>query len=75
MNAIDFRRVRMELQMTQEEFAGLLGLSGKKAVSHIETGIRNPSKLTKTFLTVLDNLPKRKAEELVELMLKHGKEI
>lgn len=62
----------MKLEMNQEQFAELLGLSGFKAVSNIETGVRNPSRLTAIILGVLDSLPKRKAEEFVELMQKQG---
>lgn len=72
MKADEFKRIRMKLEMNQEQFAELLGLSGFKAVSNIETGVRNPSRLTAIILGVLDSLPKRKAEELVELMQKQG---
>ncbi len=72
MKADEFKRIRMKLEMNQEQFAELLGLSGFKAVSNIETGVRNPSRLTAIILGVLDSLPKREAEELVELMQKHG---
>lgn len=71
----EFKRIRLKLNMGQEEFAFLLGLSSKQAVSNIETGLRNSSKLTGIILSVLDSLPKRKAEELIELMMKHGKKL
>lgn len=63
----------MKLEMDQKEFANLLGLSGAVAVSNIETGVRNSSKLTGIILGVLDSLPKRKAEDLIKLMLTQGK--
>ena len=72
MKAAEFRRIRVKFEMNQDEFSDLLGLSGKKVVSSIETGARNPSKLTAIILGVLDSLPKRKAGELIELMLEQG---
>jgi len=73
VKAEEFRKIRMKFDMNQDQFSDLLGLSGKKVVSSIETGARNPSKLTAIILGVLDGLPKRKAEELIELMLKQGR--
>jgi len=69
----EFRKVRMKLEMRQEDFADLLGMSGKQAISNIETGLRKPGTLVAIILRVLDALPTRKAQELVELMLKEGK--
>jgi DNA-binding transcriptional regulator YiaG len=73
MKAEEFRRIRMKFEMNQDEFSDILGLSGKKVVSSIETGARNPSRLTAIILRVLDTLPKRKAEELIEAMFEQGK--
>jgi DNA-binding transcriptional regulator YiaG len=74
LNGSEVRRIRVKLNMTQEEFAVLLGMSGRQAICNVETDLRNAGSLTQIVLRVLDSLPKRKAEELVELMLKHGKE-
>ena len=74
MNGSEVKRIRIKLNMTQDQFASLLGMSSKQAVCNIETDLRNAGSLTAIMLRVLDSLPKRKAEELVELMLKHGKE-
>jgi DNA-binding transcriptional regulator YiaG len=70
----EFRKIRLKFEMNQDQFAELLGMSGKKAISNVETGLRKPGNFIATMLRVLDSMPKRKAEELVELMLKHGKE-
>jgi transcriptional regulator with XRE-family HTH domain len=70
-----FREIRLKLGMNQEQYAALLGLSGKQVVSNIETGLRNPGRLAGIVLAVLDSLPKRKALELVDLMLKQGKKL
>jgi DNA-binding transcriptional regulator YiaG len=73
MKSDEFRKIRVKFDMNQEQFASFLGLSGPNAVSNIETGLRNPSKFTAIILSVLDSLPKRKAEELIELIQVHGK--
>ena len=70
----EFKKVRMKLNMSQQQFADLLGMSGKQAISNIETGLRKPGTLVGIILRVLDALPKRKAEELVEQMLTEGKQ-
>ena len=73
MQVKEFKRIRMKFGMTQDDFAELLGLAGKKTVSSIETGFRNPSQLTGIILRVLDSLSERRAKELIELMQEQGK--
>jgi transcriptional regulator with XRE-family HTH domain len=73
MTSEEFRRIRLKLDLNQEQFATLLGMSSKQAISNIETGIRKPGSLVGIILGVLDDLPKRKAEELTELMLNQGR--
>ena len=65
----------MKFEMNQDQFSDLLGQKKKKVVSSIETGARNPSKLTAIVLRVLDGLSKPKAKELIELMLKQGNKL
>jgi len=72
MTSGEFKRIRAKFEMSQEQFAEMLGMSGKHAISNIEIGNRNPGKLTVVILRVLDSLPKRKAEELIGLMQKQG---
>lgn len=74
MDADEFKKIRLKLGMTQGQMAELLGMTTRNAISNIEIGNRNPGKLMAIILRVLGHLPKRKAEELVELMLKYGKE-
>lgn len=74
MDGDEMKRIRTKLGLTQIQLAELLGMTTRNAIANIETGTRNPGKLVAIMLRVLDSLPKRKAEELVELMLKHGKE-
>jgi DNA-binding transcriptional regulator YiaG len=73
MTAAEFKRIRTKLEMSQEQFAEMLGMSGKHAISNIEIGNRNPGKLTVIILKVIDALPTKKAQDLVGLMLKQGK--
>jgi len=70
MTASELRRIRSKFEMTQEQFAEILGMSGKHAISNIEIGNRVPGKLTAIILGVLDSLPKRKATEFIGLMQK-----
>lgn len=64
MKGLEFKAIREQLGLTQEELAEVLCLSGKTAVSNIETGFRNPSKLASVVLWHLDKLPKTKSKEL-----------
>jgi DNA-binding XRE family transcriptional regulator len=75
MTSEEFKSVRLKLDMNQSQFAELLGMSGKQAISNIETGLRKPGSLTAIMLGALDSLSKRKAGELVELMLKIGEKL
>jgi DNA-binding transcriptional regulator YiaG len=75
VRAEEFRKIRAKFGMTQDEFSEVLGLAGKKVVSSIETGLRNPSRLTVIILRVLDSLPERRAKDLMELMLEQGKKL
>lgn len=64
MKGAEFKKIREQLDLTQDELADVLCLSGKTAVSNIETGFRNPSKLAAVVLWYLDKLPKAKSREL-----------
>jgi DNA-binding transcriptional regulator YiaG len=69
MNGNQFKSARERLELSQTELAGVLCLSGKQAVSNIETGLRNPGKLTATVLRVLIELPAKRSKELQELLV------
>ena len=71
MSSLRFKAIRENLGLKQEELAQVLGLSGKTAVSNIETGVRNPSKLAMAVLEILDGMSSRKANELIELLRAH----
>lgn len=75
MKGSDFKKVREELGLSQDQLACLLGLSGKQAVSNIETGLRNPSPLVATILLVLLELPEKRSKELQSLLLSVGSKV
>lgn len=60
--------MRQELGLSQEETASILALSGKKAVSNIETGLRNPGHLVFVLMCALVKLPVQKSAELQNLL-------
>lgn len=64
MKGAEFKAMRESLGLTQDELAEVLCLSGKQAVSNIETGFRNPSPLAFVLLKLLSDLPKKKSQEL-----------
>jgi transcriptional regulator with XRE-family HTH domain len=68
MTGNEFRAIREHLGLSREEMAELLGLSGYTAVSNIELGHRNPSKLTAMLLRALKSLSPKRAKELIELL-------
>jgi len=71
MKPEEFKRVREKLNLKQHQLAELLGLSSNTAVSNIEIGFRRPSKLAAGLLRLLDNLPSKKAHELMDLLRKY----
>jgi transcriptional regulator with XRE-family HTH domain len=75
MNSAKFKSIREKLGLTQEELSDMLGLSGRKPISHFETGFRKPSPLIQAIMSLLDSLSERKAAELVELFNDHMKKI
>lgn len=74
MTGKEFKFLREQLQLSQEELAVLLCLSGKQAVSNIETGFRNPSRLSSVLLRVLTSLSAAKFKELQSLLLKYSED-
>lgn len=65
----EFKAIREELGLSQEELAEVLCLSGKQAVSNVETGLRNPGKLMSAVMQVFVELPHRRSKELRELLI------
>jgi transcriptional regulator with XRE-family HTH domain len=69
----ELKRIRLKLGLTQEQLAEVLGMSSKNTICNIEVGTRNPGDLVGIILGVLDDLPEKKAKELIELMLEQRK--
>ena len=66
MTGSEFKAIREELGLSQELLAEVLCLSGKQAVSNIETEFRNPSKLLTVLMRVFIELPDKRSKELRE---------
>jgi len=71
MKADEFRAVRKRLGLSRDEIAEVLGLSGYNAVSNIELGLRNPSRLAQMLLRALDSLPAKQAKSFMDLLRRH----
>ena len=76
MKGTEFKTIREQLCLTQDELAEVLCLSSKTAISNIETGFRNPSLLTAVLMRLLSDLPLKRSKELQNLLSSfHRKEI
>lgn len=74
MSPSKIKDVRTQLGLTQEQFAEALGMA-KLTVSQYETGFRKPGPTVLILLTVIDSLPKKKALDLIELLIKAAKNL
>jgi DNA-binding transcriptional regulator YiaG len=69
MDQARITKLRLRFDWSQERFAKALGVSGRKAVSHWETGFRSPSGPARRFLVFLEELSDsefQKAGKLLE---------
>lgn len=66
MESNEVRRIREKLELSREDFAEILCLSGYGAYANIENNIRKPSKLTIRLLRYLDSLSKTRALNFIE---------
>ena len=71
MNSSEIRKIREKLELSREDFAEILCLSGYGAYANIENDIRKPSKLTIRLLRYLDSLSKARALEFIEVFNCH----
>lgn len=69
MNGKQFKASREKLELSQDQLAQILGLSGKQAISNIETGLRNPGTLAASVLRLLVELPEKRSKEIQELLI------
>lgn len=75
MSPDQIKKIREKVGLTQTELAEILGVSGKVPISHYETGFRSPSLLTLAFLSLLNSLSEKKANDLIELLREHMKKV
>lgn len=64
MTPARFKQIREKLGLKQSELGELLGLKGRIAVTHYETGFRNPNRLIVVLMEILDEWPEKKSQEL-----------
>ncbi len=71
MTPSQFKKIRTELDLKQEELAEILCVSHQMVISHYETGFRKPSKLIQVIMSILESLPEKKRKEWLELIKAH----
>ena len=65
MSANDFLNLRNKLGLKQEELSDAFGLHGRNAVSRWENGLRKPQEVVRRLVCLLNDLPKKEAEEII----------
>jgi transcriptional regulator with XRE-family HTH domain len=66
MTPSQFKHIREQMGLKQAELGELLGLTGRMAVTHYETGFRNPNRLIVVLMEIFNQWPEKKALELRE---------
>ena len=66
MDAEEFRRIRKKLGLTQADAAEVLGFACATVISNIETGFREPNRLATAIFSLLDELPLKDAQVMVD---------
>ncbi len=66
MTPAKFKQIREDLGLKQAELGELLGLKGRIAVTHYETGFRNPNRLIVALMEIFSEWPEKKSLELRE---------
>lgn len=72
VNGKEVKRIREKLEMSREEFAEFLCLSGYRTMMNIETDFRKPSALTIRLLRYVDDQQKKNALEFIEEFKGYG---
>ncbi|MBL7554883.1 MAG: helix-turn-helix domain-containing protein [Bdellovibrionaceae bacterium] len=75
MSPLRFKEIREKLGLTQEELSEVFGVSGRKPISHYETGFRKPGDLIVVLMEIFDSLSEKKSIELRELILAEMRKI
>lgn len=66
MKPEEVRRIREKLELSPEQLAQFLGLSGYGSVMNIENGVRRPNRLAIKILNFLDSMTLVRAKRLME---------
>lgn len=66
-----FKIIREYLGLTQEEVSLMFGLADRSVVNRYESGARSPSKLTMAIMEILNELPKKDSQKLMDLLKNH----
>jgi len=75
VSPLRFKEIREKLGLTQEELSEVFGVSGRKPISHYETGFRKPGDLILVLMEIFDSLSEKKSIELRELILAEMRKI
>jgi len=71
MKGSEVKRIREKFDLSREDLAALLCLSGYRTMMNIETDFRRPAKLAIRLLRYLEALPKARAHALIEELQKY----
>lgn len=74
MSPDDIKTLRKRLKLTQKDLSYALGVS-KLTMSQYETGFRKPGPTALVLLIVLEALPLRKAQELIQLLQQAARKV
>ena len=66
MSANIVAELRNKLGLRQEDISEALGLYDGYTVSRWETGLRKPNEAVRRMLCLLNDLPKKEAEEIIK---------
>lgn len=69
MTPTEIKRIRSKLKIDEELFAELFGLSSPSVLVDIENSSVKPAGIIITMLGLLDSLPEKDADTLIEGML------
>ncbi len=72
MKPKDYADIRKRWELTQEQMAVLMAVSGKLVISHYERGFRSPSAIIQKLYRMMDDLPEHDAQLLMKWLEKFG---
>jgi transcriptional regulator with XRE-family HTH domain len=72
MTGSEFKAIRESMGLSQDQLAEILCLSGKQAVSNIETEFRKPGALIAVLMRLFVELSEKRSKELRQLLIDLG---